>query len=212
MIMYQFLKTNNIIDFRSIRKNSYQHYINTQYCQNFNILPVSINKLNQNSAYRKDKAAQLISAGICYNHKVVSIQQCQNQTVYDIVVPQTHNFGIITSYQDQKFIKSSGIFVHNCAQIAMPSNVCNLASINLVKFFNIQTLQFDFQAFKLYVRKAVRFLDNILDISAVPINSYKQLIKDKRRIGIGILGQGSLLYMLKLRFGSQQAIKFIDKL
>lgn len=55
-------------------------------------------------------------------------------------------------------------------------------------------------------------LDNILDISKIPIGDYQQLILDKRRIGIGTMGQGSLLYMMKLRFGSKQAVQFIQKI
>ena len=99
-----------------------------------------------------------------------------------------------------------------CSQIPQPSNICNLSNVNLVKFFSKQTGQFQFEKFGKYVAVIVRFLDNILDISTIPIQQYRQLIEDKRRIGIGVLGQGSLLYMMKMRFGSKQAIQFIDKL
>lgn len=94
----------------------------------------------------------------------------------------------------------------------MPSNICNLSSINLTKFFDKQNNVFQYDKFKDAVSTTVRFLDNILDISSIPLPQYKELIIDKRRIGIGPLGQGSLLYMMKIRFGSQYAIDFINQL
>jgi hypothetical protein len=39
-----------------------------------------------------------------HNHKIVSIEKCENEDVYDITVDKYHNFAI-----------DSGIFVHNCA-------------------------------------------------------------------------------------------------
>lgn len=99
-----------------------------------------------------------------------------------------------------------------CAQIPQPSNVCNLSNMNLTKFINKQTGQFQFELFKKYVSYNVRFLDNILQISSIPIPQYQRAIKQKRRIGVGVLGIGSALYMLKLKFGSAEAIQFTNML
>ena len=66
-----------------------------------------------------------------YNHKVVSIEFCGYEDVYDMTVEDVHNFGIITSTKDDKAITSSGIFIHNCAEIALqPFQFCNLCEIN----------------------------------------------------------------------------------
>lgn len=55
-----------------------------------------------------------------YNHKVVSIEFYGYEDVYDMTVEDTHNFGVITS-GDVSFIKSSGIFVHNCSEQSLES-------------------------------------------------------------------------------------------
>lgn len=59
-----------------------------------------------------------------YNHKVVSVDYCGKEDVYDLTVPGTHNFGIITSVQDSRAIVSSGIFIHNCAEQSLESYEC----------------------------------------------------------------------------------------
>ena len=139
--------------------------------------------------------------------KVVRIEKCENQDVYDIhVVSQTHNFAIITNYENN----NKGIFVHNCGEIPQPSNVCNLGSLNLVQFF--KNGEFDWQDFQKVIKLAVCFLDDVIDISFVPLNEYEQKIRQKRRIGLGVMGLGSLLMMMKLKFGSYEAIQFVDKL
>ena len=57
-----------------------------------------------------------------------------------------------------------------------------------------------------------RFSDNICDISYVPLPEYEYWLKNLRRIGIGVMGWGSALYMLKIRFSSAEALCLIYKL
>lgn len=53
------------------------------------------------------------------------------EDVYDLTVEDNHNFYIITKTDDENFLNSSGILVHNCAEIALNSNqFCNLTSVN----------------------------------------------------------------------------------
>lgn len=65
------------------------------------------------------------------NHKVVSVERLtEREDVYDMTVEGTHNFAVITSKQDDQFVTSSGVFVHNC-EIALRNNqFCNLSEIN----------------------------------------------------------------------------------
>lgn len=67
------------------------------------------------------------------NHKVTSVEYLtQTEDVYDMTVEGTHNFGIITSTQDDKAINSSGVFIHNCCEIALrPFQFCNLCEVNV---------------------------------------------------------------------------------
>lgn len=98
-----------------------------------------------------------------------------------------------------------------CGEIAMSTGVCNLMSLNLVKYIKTDgdKHSFDFETFRRAVSLAVRFSDNINDISRAPLEEYKDSMTSKRRIGIGVLGLGSLHYILGIRYGSPESLKLI---
>lgn len=99
-----------------------------------------------------------------------------------------------------------------CGEQCLPFGfVCNLGSLNLTQFVNLDG-SFDFESFSLYVSRAVRFLDNVNDLSSAPLPEYRDSIKKARRIGLGVMGWGSLLYMMKIRFASDEAEALKDKI
>lgn len=51
----------------------------------------------------------------------------------------------------------------------------------------------------------VRFLDNVNDYSTAPLPEYLESMQNKRRIGVGIMGWGSALFMLNVPFASERA-------
>lgn len=89
-----------------------------------------------------------------------------------------------------------------------------MGSLNLVKFVKIVDgkVTFDYKSYKKYVRTGIRFLDNINDISRVPLPIYDKVIKEKRRIGLGNMGLGSLHFMLGIPFGSKESLSLIKKI
>ena len=92
-----------------------------------------------------------------------------------------------------------------CGEQCLPFGfVCNLGSINLTQFVKPDGT-FDFVALRYYVPWAVRLLDNVNDLTGAPLPEYAQSIKNARRIGLGVMGWGSALYMMKIRFGSPEA-------
>lgn len=91
-----------------------------------------------------------------------------------------------------------------CGEIPMGAQgVCLLGSINLTQFVDGNT--FDFIKLEKYIPIAIRFLDNINDITNTPLPEQKEQIKLKRRIGLGITGYASALYMMKETYGSISA-------
>lgn len=90
-------------------------------------------------------------------------------------------------------------------QTLAPGGVCNLGSINLTQFVLEDGTGFDLDKIKIYVRYLNRFLDNINDLSNAPLPEYVDSMRNKRRVGIGVLGWGSALFMLRVRFGSARA-------
>jgi len=96
-----------------------------------------------------------------------------------------------------------------------PYGACTLGSINLVRFIkdpfgkspkvNVDTLIKTVQA-------AVRFLDNTIDVNYYPLSEQKTEAEGKRRIGLGVMGLGSALAMLKVRYGSSESMSVIEEI
>jgi ribonucleoside-diphosphate reductase alpha chain len=97
-------------------------------------------------------------------------------------------------------------------QLLAPGGACNLGSLNLTQFINEDFTDFDYGKVQKYVTILVRFLDNVNDVTRAPLPEYEWNIKNKRRIGVGILGWGSALYMLKTKFASPKANEIRDRL
>lgn len=62
------------------------------------------------------------------------------------------------------------------------------------------------------IPSVVRFMDNVNDITNVPLEEQKENLKNKRRIGLGITGYGSALMMLRIKYGSAKALNITKKL
>lgn len=77
---------------------------------------------------------EIINEDVILNEKVF-VQEVmwtgEVEDVYDLTVEDNHNFYIITKTDDDNYLNSSGVLVHNCAEISLNSNqFCNLTSIN----------------------------------------------------------------------------------
>ncbi len=89
-----------------------------------------------------------------------------------------------------------------------PYGACLLGSINLARLVGrpfSQSADIDTAALEEHVRVAVRFLDNIIDISNYPLSPQEREAKAKRRIGLGVTGLGDALIFCGLHYGSQAA-------
>lgn len=133
--------------------------------------------------------------------RLIAKRAVPSAAVYDITTEKNHNFF------------ANGILVHNCGeQTLAPAGVCDLGTINLTQFINKERTGVDQDKLKKYVRVLNRFLDNVNDVSIEPLPEYNEMKAKKRRVGIGVLGWGSLLYMLKIPFGSPQSEDLRDSI
>jgi len=132
---------------------------------------------------------------------IVSIEQVGAKEVFDLTENINHSF------------LAGGITVKNCGEQILPiGGVCLLGSINLTQFLNKERTNWDYQALTKWLPTFVRLLDNVNDRTLVPLPEQKENLINKRRIGIGYLGYGSALYLMKLRYGSKEALKITDEL
>jgi|TARA_B110000211_G_scaffold48718_2_gene52936 ribonucleoside-diphosphate reductase alpha chain len=100
-------------------------------------------------------------------------------------------------------------------QILPPHGACLLGSINLVKFVEqafTSKAEFNWQKFKKVIRIFTRMLDNVVEINGLPLPEQQQEIKSKRRHGMGYLGLGSALTLLKIPYNSPEAVAFTEEL
>ena len=100
-----------------------------------------------------------------------------------------------------------------CGEQILPTGgVCLLGSLNLAQFVDFENKDFDYEKLAEALPIAVRMLDNVNDVTNVPLEVQKDNLYNKRRIGLGILGYGSALMMMQVRYGSEYAIKITEKL
>jgi ribonucleoside-diphosphate reductase alpha chain len=97
-------------------------------------------------------------------------------------------------------------------QTLSPGNICCLGTINLTQFVDFVNNSFDLTKIKKYVGYMVRFLDNVNSYSSAPLPEYRESMEKKRRIGLGVMGWGSSLFMIKTRFASERANAIRDEL
>jgi ribonucleoside-diphosphate reductase alpha chain len=58
----------------------------------------------------------------------------------------------------------------------------------------------------------IRSLDNIIEVSNYPLPMYENAAKLKRKIGLGLMGTGSLMMMMNIRYGSDECIDILEAL
>lgn len=125
---------------------------------------------------------------------VSEIRERGVEPVYDLTEPDTHS------------LIGNGIVIHNCGeQLLPPGGVCLLGNLNLTQFINDDFDDFRYGLVETVVQRAVRFLDNVNDLTYVPTERQQRNLQEKRRIGLGHFGDGSALMMMKKRYGSDEA-------
>jgi ribonucleoside-diphosphate reductase alpha chain len=94
-----------------------------------------------------------------------------------------------------------------------PYGSCLLGSVNLTKFVEYpftENARFDFENYRKLVGIFTRMLDNVVEINGLPLSGQRHEIQHKRRHGMGILGLGSTLAMLKMPYGSPASVDFTE--
>lgn len=95
-----------------------------------------------------------------------------------------------------------------------PYGACLLGSINLTRFVRApftERASFDWQAFRKVVAIFTRMLDNVVEINQLPLAKQREEILSKRRHGMGFLGLGSTLTMLRIKYGSATSVAFTEQ-
>src|SRR5690606_17443416 len=123
--------------------------------------------------------------------------------VFDVQVPGINTFD------------GNGLHAHNCGEQPLPPyGSCLLGSINLTKFVRepfTDRAHFDWDEFRKVVAVFTRMLDNVVEINGLPLEGQRAEIERKRRHGMGYLGLGSTLTMLRMKYGSPESVEFTER-
>ncbi len=136
---------------------------------------------------------------------ITRIRYLGRQTVYDCTT-STHSF------------VANGFIVHNCSEQPLQAyGACDLGAINLPVFVLdsfTDNARMDWASLEKAVRYSVRFLDNVLDYNADkhPLPAQKEAVGKSRRIGLGVTGLADMLAKLRMKYDSDEAMQFAERL
>ena len=99
-------------------------------------------------------------------------------------------------------------------QPLLPFEACNLGSINLSKMTEgpIGNAKTNYDKLARTVKKAVHFLDNVIDMSEFPLEKITEMVQGNRKIGLGVMGYSDMLLNLGLAYNSQKAVETAENI
>ncbi len=144
------------------------------------------------------------------------------QRLWDVIMSSTYDFaepGFILI--DRVNEMNNNWFCENiratnpCGEQPLPPyGACLLGSVNLTKFVKqpfTDKAYFDWDEYREVIATFTRMLDNVVEVNGLPLQQQRDEIARKRRHGMGYLGLGSTLTMLKMKYGDADSLKFTEE-
>lgn len=103
-----------------------------------------------------------------------------------------------------------------CGEVLLyPNEPCNLGSINVHSFVKEDregNVYYDWDELKRVVLLTTKFMDNVIDVNKFPLKEIEEMSLATRKIGLGVMGLGDLLYELGVPYNSEAGRKLMEKL
>jgi ribonucleoside-diphosphate reductase alpha chain len=111
-------------------------------------------------------------------------------------------------------------------QPLLPYESCNLGSINLSRFVTAdpapararngnraeaQAAELDWDALGEAIPLCVRFLDDVIEQNRYRIPQIDEMTRQTRKIGLGVMGWADLLFLMRIRYDSDEAIELAGR-
>jgi ribonucleoside-diphosphate reductase alpha chain len=157
----------------------------------------------KNRKYQEWHSMRSSAVNTSYTTTVKSIEYIGREAVFD------------TTQKDKNNLIFNGLVTGNCGEQPLPpEGACLLGSINLTRFvidpFS-DAPRFDWERYRQVIAIFTRMLDNVVEIAGLPLPEQQREIEAKRRHGMGFLGLGSTMTMLRIPYGSQESLEFTEE-
>jgi ribonucleoside-diphosphate reductase alpha chain len=124
---------------------------------------------------------------------VASLTSLGHEQVFDLTEPITHSF------------IANGLVVHNCSEyMFLDDTACNLASLNVLTFFDPEARRFDIEGY----RHGIRLWTTVLEISVLmasfPSEEIAKLSYRYRTLGLGYANLGAMLMQAGIPYDSEK--------
>ncbi|HVT88785.1 MAG TPA: LAGLIDADG family homing endonuclease [Tepidisphaeraceae bacterium] len=129
-----------------------------------------------------------------YDH-VAELVHLGKQQVFDLTEPVTHSF------------IANGITVHNCSEyMFLDDTACNLASLNVLTFFDSDSRHFDIEGYKHGIRLWTAVLEISVLMASFPSEEIATLSYKFRTLGLGYANLGAMLMQAGIPYNSEKAL------
>jgi len=157
----------------------------------------------KNERYARWVADKALMRSQRFATRVAAIEYAGEEPVFD------------TTQTDHNTVIFNGLVTGQCGEQPLPPyGSCLLGSINLTSFVRdpfAEDAHFDWDEYHEVVKVFTRMLDNVVEVNGLPLEQQQDEIRRKRRHGMGFLGLGSTITMLRMKYGSPEAVAFAER-
>ena len=123
---------------------------------------------------------------------VDSLTSLGKRQVFDLTEPATHSF------------IANGLTVHNCSEyMFLDDTACNLASLNVLQFFDPENRRFDIEGYKHAIHLWTIVLEVSVLMASFPSEEIARLSYQFRTLGLGYANLGAMLMQAGIAYDSE---------
>jgi ribonucleoside-diphosphate reductase alpha chain len=164
------------------------------FAKHVGLLPgTKLEQLAHAVSFAISREANPTSTSIANYDHVAGLTHLGRQQVFDLTEPVTSSF------------VANGITVHNCSEyMFLDDTACNLASLNVLTFFDAESRRFDAEGYKHGVRIWTIVLEISVLMASFPSEEIARLSYKFRTLGLGYANLGAMLMQAGIPYDSDK--------